>query len=151
MKSLKTSLRTYRNNFLNSYKKPEILVGGDGVSNEIITEIENMGMDPIKSSGENIVSFSINLNPACIILDYKNARDAIVPLVKILRLKPYAKIIVAAQTLSLTDAMEIIDAGAFDCLIKPLDYKELEWMICKGISQNFLSSIEYNPAEQILM
>jgi ActR/RegA family two-component response regulator len=147
MKNIKTNFKRYWSNALNSFEKPEILIGGDAVSCETIDEIQNMGMNPIKSSGANIVSFSINLSPSCIILDYKNASDAIVSLAKILRLKPYAKIIVAAETLTLSDAMEIIDMGAFDCLIKPLDYKELEWRISEGISESFFTDIELKPHE----
>ncbi|MDY0361459.1 MAG: hypothetical protein RBR08_08400 [Desulforegulaceae bacterium] len=148
MKDLKTNSKKIIANCLDSFEKPEILIGGDAVSYETIYEIENMGMNAIKSSSENIVSFSITLNPNCIILDYKNARDAIIPLTKILKLKPYAKIIVAAEIINLADAMETIDLGAFDCLIKPLDYKELEWRILDGISKTFFTNINLKAIEQ---
>ncbi|MDY0131792.1 MAG: hypothetical protein RBR53_03900 [Desulforegulaceae bacterium] len=141
------NFKKYENTYTNSLEKPEILVGGDAVSDEIINQIKNMGMTPIKSSAANIVSFSIDLSSNCIVLDYKNASDAIVSLLKILRLKPYTKIIVAAEILSLSEAMEIIDLGAVDCFIKPIDYKELEWRISEVISENFFTNIDLKSHE----
>jgi DNA-binding response OmpR family regulator len=147
MKNLKTNFKKHLKNYTHLIQKPEILIGGDYVTSEMISEIKNMGMEPIKSSGSNVVSFSLDLNPDCIVLNYKNAVDAIVPLVKILKLKPYAKIIVAAENLNLSDAMEIIDIGAYDCLISPFDFKELEWRITEGISETFFSNFHLKTDE----
>jgi|GEM_PF-6410038 DNA-binding NtrC family response regulator len=111
---------------------------GDNTSEVYIDEKK---FNITKTSVTNLVSLAFEINPDCIVAHFQNGEDCEPYLQKILRLKPLTKLIIITKDPSLYKAVRIIEAGAFDYIISPVDKEELSNIIKRASKQKNLESV----------
>lgn len=125
----------YENDDLSFVQPLDILVSGNSGDQDLLNHINIRDYHIIKASLENLVSFSFEIDPDAIVLDFKDGMDSLKYIKKITKLKPFTKVIVISEDRSLYSAMEVLEQGAFDYLIKPVDHEELIARIYDGSRQ----------------
>ncbi|MGM0609229.1 MAG: hypothetical protein ACQESP_12535 [Candidatus Muiribacteriota bacterium] len=107
-------------------------------TNEVPLDKKEFSMT--KASVTNLISLAFEIDPDCIVAHFQNGEDCEPYLQKILRLKPFTKVIIISEDPSLYKAVRIIEAGAFDYIISPVDKEELSNIIKQASKQKNLES-----------